>query len=385
MSQGTANARVTQQSARMMTQKDLSIIRRNVTQMTARAMSQLGSPGVRCTEVYARIMIPFAPNFEWIDMIIDEVFPFDISYNSIGATRFQTDVVRVDSGHDQRASRWSQPLMEYDVAYGVRTLEQLHALIAFFRVMKGRKYAFLYQDIVDHTSNLAVNVEARTTPEITATDQQIGIGDSSTYTFQLTKTYPSPSGQNTQVRPIYRPQPGTVMIAVDGQEVTNWSVDNTTGIVTFSSPWGKTGLNGMTLTMPTDSDPPHFTISGPARTFTGGIAVGNKIVTTGWLNPINNTTLSLSLVVTEIGSDGSYIKFTAPSSYGQAESNRNGVSIYVHPAPATGAVITAGYLYYVPVRFDTDRLPVTLEWYGIGGAADVKLVEVRPASEGNVP
>jgi hypothetical protein len=42
-------------------------------------------------------------------MFIDEQFPDDISYNSTGSTRFQTDVVIVDSGFDQRTSRWDQP------------------------------------------------------------------------------------------------------------------------------------------------------------------------------------------------------------------------------------------------------------------------------------
>ena len=38
-----------------------------------------------------------------------------------------------------------------------------------------------------------------------------------------------------------------------------------------------------------------------------------------------------------------------------------------HPrARRTGPAITAGYQFYVPCRFDTDTLPLTLEDYGIG-------------------
>ena len=44
--------------------------------------------------------------------------------------------------------------------------------------------------------------------------------------------------------------------------------------------------------------------------------------------------------------------------------------------PAAGQIITAGFLFDVPVRFDTDYLPLTAENY-IAYQADVPLVEVR--------
>lgn len=62
-----------------------------------------------------------------------------------------------------------------------------------------------------------------------------------------------------------------------------------------------------------------------------------------------------------------------------AESSVDDIVIYRHPAPLVGQEITAGFEFWVPVRFDTDRLPVSLEEYGVGGAADVKLIEIRPA------
>ena len=44
---------------------------------------------------------------------------------------------------------------------------------------------------------------------------------------------------------------------------------------------------------------------------------------------------------------------------------------------ATGAVVTAGFLFDTPVRFDADRIEVTLESFGAGRMAAVPLVEVR--------
>jgi len=45
-------------------------------------------------------------------------------------------------------------------------------------------------------------------------------------------------------------------------------------------------------------------------------------------------------------------------------------------APASGVAVTAGYRFDCPVRFDTDRLDVTLEGFGAGKALRVPLVEL---------
>jgi len=49
---------------------------------------------------------------------------------------------------------------------------------------------------------------------------------------------------------------------------------------------------------------------------------------------------------------------------------------FIAPPPA-GTVITADFEFDVPVRFDTDHLPTTLNTYGSNSILDVPLVEVR--------
>ena len=46
-------------------------------------------------------------------------------------------------------------------------------------------------------------------------------------------------------------------------------------------------------------------------------------------------------------------------------------------APAPGVVLTAGFLFDVPVRFDTDRLDVELTGFDAADAAAIPLVEVN--------
>ena len=62
------------------------------------------APLVHFTNVEATYLAIRAPNLKWIPMILDDVFPNDISYNSVGTIRFATDVIVVDSGDDQRIS-----------------------------------------------------------------------------------------------------------------------------------------------------------------------------------------------------------------------------------------------------------------------------------------
>ena len=45
-------------------------------------------------------------------------------------------------------------------------------------------------------------------------------------------------------------------------------------------------------------------------------------------------------------------------------------------APSAGQTVTAGFLFDVPVRFDTDSLNLSLDTYGAASVADVPLIEV---------
>jgi hypothetical protein len=69
---------------------------------------------------------------------------------------------------------------------------------------------------------------------VSATDQIIGTGDGSEMAFQLIKTYGS--GGHSSVRKIKKPVAGTVRLALDAvEQMSGWSVDTTTGMVTFTA------------------------------------------------------------------------------------------------------------------------------------------------------
>lgn len=52
-------------------------------------------------------------------------------------------------------------------------------------------------------------------------------------------------------------------------------------------------------------------------------------------------------------------------------------AVTLETAPDTGAVVTAGFAFDTPVRFDADRIEVTLESFDAGRMAAVPLIEIR--------
>ena len=359
-------------------------VQRDINSVFANVLGDL-PPAVRqINQVYLNILCSRTPKYGFNSVILTDVFPFDISYQSVGSVRFATDVIIVDSGDDQRVGRWDQPLMEYDIAYGVRTMEQLIALIAFFRAMRGRLYAFNYRDNVDYTSSIPVAYEARRAPAITPLDQFIAVGDGSTYVFQLTKTYATAT--QSQVRPIVRPEPGTTSVAINDITVANWTVDDTTGLVSFTSPYSQTF--GALTKAASGGVFNEANINGVAGEFNGFIpyiqgsapCVQSKVTMTGWAKAGNNIAVTQTANIVGVNNAGAQLVVQYPAQYGIQTDAASGVTIAVHPAPANGLEITAGYQFFVPCRFDTDILPVTLEDYGVGSSNSIKLIEVRPSA-----
>ncbi|MHC5053636.1 MAG: DUF2460 domain-containing protein [Planctomycetota bacterium] len=158
-------------------------------------------------------------------------FPTGISYGSRGGPGFATNIIEIDSGAEERVARWSAPRRRYDVSYGVRSKADLSALITFYIARQGAAYGFRYKDWLDFTSAS----DHRSAP--TNTDVTLGTGGASETDFQLIKKYVS--GGVTRTRNIAKPVTGSVVVALDGvNQSSGWTVDTTTGVVTFTTPPG---------------------------------------------------------------------------------------------------------------------------------------------------
>jgi uncharacterized protein (TIGR02217 family) len=204
-------------------------------------------------------------------------FPTDIARGARGGPERLTQIVTLASGREVRNSRWAHSRRRYDAGLGIRTLDALATVVAFFEERRGRLYGFRWRDRLDWKSCLPSQPPA-------ATDQAIGTGDGVTTTFQLCKHYGT--GIATYRRPIAKPLPGEVSVAIDGaaSDPAHVACDATTGLVSF--------------------------------------AAGH--------------------------------------------------------APAPGAVVTAGFLFDVPVRFDIDAIEVDLSAFEAGEIPRIPIVEIIP-------
>ncbi|MBU2533001.1 MAG: DUF2460 domain-containing protein [Alphaproteobacteria bacterium] len=204
-------------------------------------------------------------------------FPTAISLAAAGGPERRTDIVVLGSGFEERNSRWADSRRRYDAGYGIKTLDELHAVIAFFEERRGALYGFRWKDPADYKSSLPLS-----TP--TAMDQVLGTGDGATAEYQLVKHYGVEFAPWT--RTIAKPVIGTAALAVDGSmksEGGDYTLDSTTGKVTF---------------------------------------VASSI-------------------------------------------------------PPPGAIVTAGFEFDVPVRFEVDRLEINVMGFKHGAIPSIPLVEVR--------
>ena len=206
-------------------------------------------------------------------MTFDNVrFPTSISRGSTGGPERRTDVVATASGREERNARWANSRRHYHAGYGMKSLDDIHALVAFFEERRGKLHSFRWKDFADYKS-------CAPSAQIAATDQVIGTGDGSTRVFQLVKRYGS--GIRDYQRKVTAPVAGSAVIAVAGVISTPVTVDVLTGLVTFTV------------------------------------------------------------------------------------------------APASGAVVSAGFEFDVPVRFDTDAISINLAHFAGGDIPDVPLIEVQ--------
>lgn len=160
---------------------------------------------------------------------INTQFPVTISRGSSGGPAYQTTITLCASGIERANSDWSTPRHEFDAATGVKSAADLHSVLAFFHVMKGRFNSFRWKDWADYKS-------CAPTGTVSVTDQVIGTGTGAQTAFQLIKTYSA--GGSTQVRTITLPVSGTVAAALNSTPTTAFTVNTQTGVITFSSPPG---------------------------------------------------------------------------------------------------------------------------------------------------
>lgn len=157
-------------------------------------------------------------------------FPTNLSFGSVGGPERRTEVVTLANGFEERNTPWAHSRRRYEAGSGLRTLDDIETLIAFFEARGGRMHGFRWKDWSDYKS-------CQPSRKVSPLDQVIGTGDGYQTEFGLSKTYRS--GEQSYTRQICKPVAGTVVAAVARDPKVfgvEFSVDVATGVLTFAVP-----------------------------------------------------------------------------------------------------------------------------------------------------
>ncbi len=188
-------------------------------------------------------------------MSFDDIrFPPAISRGSSGGPERRTEIVTTASGREERNSRWADSRRRFNAGFGVKSLNDIHEVVAFFEERRGRLHAFRWKDHADFKSCAPQN-------GVSPTDQIVGTGDGAMAGFQLVKNYGS--GLRNYTRAITKPVAGSVVAAVNGIITTGFTVNTTTGIITFSvaPSIGQTVTAGFAFDVPVRFDTDQLSIN----------------------------------------------------------------------------------------------------------------------------
>lgn len=184
-------------------------------------------------------------------------FPASLSFGSSGGPERRTEVVTLQNGHEERNTPWAHSRRRYDAGVGLRSLEDVESLIAFFEARRGMLHGFRWKDWSDYKSS-----PASVAPS--ALDQVIGMGDGERLVFSLAKTYRS--GEQSYLRPIAKPVLGTVLVAVAQDPKVaglEFEVDVSKGLITLDTapPLGTEISAGFEFDVPVRFDTDHIQTS----------------------------------------------------------------------------------------------------------------------------
>lgn len=266
----------------------------------------------------------------------DLIFPECISYGSTGVPIYLTDKVEVLSGAEQRNTRSRYPRHEYSIRMENLPADEIANVMNLWHVCSGDFAAFLFLDPLDHTSAWSETQISGT--EVSATDQYIGIVGAPTDGYELKKTYEK--GSRAKERRIRYPKLDTLVVAIDGTEVSNWTYSYSEQLLRFS--YNVSAVN-------TTVDKVDGVITGSGM---GAFNPGELVYIEGFSDSNLDRPGGGGEPLLVVAADGTQMVLTEldGSTWSGSESGAS-ITIKGTPPPA-GATITAGFYFYTPVRFE---------------------------------
>jgi len=148
----------------------------------------------------------------------------DIERGAQGGPRFKTGIIILSSGFEKRNIEFEETRGFWDVGYGIQTKTDFTGVMEFFYARQGRANSFRFKDF----SDFEIGNDSTDTP------QTIGIGDTSTTDFQISRLYSSGGFDfnRTVTKIVATPTPRVFLDAAE--QGAGFTINLLTGIVTFS-------------------------------------------------------------------------------------------------------------------------------------------------------
>jgi uncharacterized protein (TIGR02217 family) len=274
-----------------------------------------------------------------------------IRFGSTWAEDYEVNIVTTSGGQEYRSMPHPFPVRRFDISYLLTRDDLRTTLLATYQRAHGRFAGFRARCYDEWSSNGATG-----TP--TATDQPM-LAVTAGATYQLVKQYGTDKAAGATgypYRKIRKPVSGTVLVSIGTTAIrsADWSVDTTTGIVTFAA--------DVTASVSSigQSNPAVLTVG--AHSFVTGMAV--HISGVSGMTQINGQRALVTAY------DATHITVAINSSAFSTYTS-GGV---VHTRPQTGEVPAAGFEFDFPVRFNSS-LPIGQE-HPNHRTAEAELIEI---------
>lgn len=264
---------------------------------------------------------------------LEERLSVAVRYGASYGDDYAVEITKTKAGDEYRQLLHPFPVRDFDFAYDAKASTLYQNIANTYHRAFGRYAGFRVRCLDDYSTNGETSAP-------TAFDQTLGV-ISTGATYQLLKVYGSggtPLGIGRPYRNIYKPVAATSLVGIAGVVIraADWSVDNTTGIISFVADV----TTGITINAVSKANPCVITYAS-APPFVTGQAV--RLSNFAGMTQLNG---QRSLVTVS----GNNVTLTGINSLAYSTWTSGGT---LNTRPQTGETVTGGCEFDIPARFDS--------------------------------
>jgi len=284
---------------------------------------------------------------------LEESLPISVRMGASYSDEYTVEITQTANGSEYRRLTHPYPRRIWNVMYTQQTADLWSQVLALYHRAYGMFAGFRVKAMDDFST-------ASRTGTPTATDQTLQVITTGTV-YQLQVAYGSggtPLGIGTPYRTIFKPVASTTKVAIGSLEqtvTTMWSVDTTTGRVTFAANKTRsiTGITKAASAVVTVGS--HTFVANESVYFSGNVGMTEINGLRGTITSTDATHITVNINSTA---------FSTWTSGGTVNTN-----------PQTGEVVKGGCEFDIPCRFNS-RIDVNHITQDIRESSQIEIIEI---------